>query len=396
MINYQKALGLVLKNAKVLPVQKIKIENALGRITVKDIYSKISMPAFNKSAMDGYALKASDVKHIPARLKCVATVGAGENFSKKIKSGECVKIMTGAPVSTGCDAVVMVEHTSQNGSKVEILKSVKKGRNVCFLGEDFKAGKKIISKATVIKPQHIGLLVSAGISYVDVIAPKVSVLNTGTEIVPIGKKLPKNTIYNSNGPMLCSLLENDNIAVNYLGISKDTVSDLKAKIKKGLGGNILIISGGVSMGDYDLVPQALKELGVKQIFHKVCIKPGKPLFFGIKNKTLIFGLPGNPIANFLGYHLFIKSALLKMSGYKKYIPKFREGVITQDFYKKGTRRQFVLVNITQKSGKFYLTPLSSRGSADVLSLSKADGFMSLAESVKSVRKNTTQKFFIWK
>jgi molybdopterin molybdotransferase len=200
--------------------------------------------------------------------------------------------MTGAPLAPGTDTVIMLEYTTYKDAVVRVLKPAGKRQNVCKTAEDIKKGEKILSKHTLIEAAHIGLFAASGIGNIKIFKkPVVSVLNTGTEIIPAGRKLSKNKIYNSNGPMLCGLIEKDGFDFRYLGISRDKKSDLTGYIKKGLENDVLIISGGVSAGDYDLVPQVLKNLKVKKIFHKVCIKPGKPLFFGIKSKTQFFGLP---------------------------------------------------------------------------------------------------------
>lgn len=396
MINYEKAMDLILKYTTVLPTCQIKTAKSLGMVTAGDIHSKISMPPFDKSAMDGYALKALDAQRIPVKLKCMGTIAAGESFGRKVISGECIKIMTGAPVPPGADAVVMVEYTNKKADTVEIFKAVKKGQNICKAAEDIKKGQKILVKNTEIKAEHIALLTASGVKKIKVFAgPVVSVLNTGSEIIENGRKLPKNKIYNSNGPMLCSLLAKDNFDFKYLGISKDTKTELAKYIKRGLENDVLIISGGVSAGDYDLVPQVLKSLKVKKIFHKVSVKPGKPLFFGIKNKTLVFGMPGNPISNFLGYRLFVKTALLKMSGFKNSAPAFKQGILTKNFYKKGIRKQFVLITEICKNGSYFISPVTSHGSADVLSLSKSKGVMMLGEKTIPAKAGKRQKFILW-
>ncbi|MCP4652722.1 MAG: molybdopterin molybdotransferase MoeA [Candidatus Omnitrophica bacterium] len=393
MITWNNALELIFKNTKTLGIQKTKVTESVGKILAEDIYSSINMPPFNKSAMDGYALSGSNAK----KLKCIGTIQAGDVFTKKVRSKECVKIMTGACVPSDIDRIVKVEDTHQLEKNQITIKPVKKLANICFKGEDIKKGQKVLNKGTKISTSHINLLAAVGKAYIFTVKkPKVAILNTGNEIVSAGKKLKKNKIYNSNGPQLESLLKDDNIDYVFLGIAKDKPKQLSNYIKKGLECDMLLITGGVSMGDYDLVPDALKNLGVKNIFHKVKIKPGKPVFFGIKSKTIIFGMPGNPVSIFLSYQLFIRSALRKMMGYKKCQPKFNAGTFTQDFVKKSTRRQFISVKISEIRGRIFLTPVKGNGSADIFSLSKTDGFMAIEEKLHIVKKNSLNNFITWK
>ncbi|MCQ9207021.1 MAG: molybdopterin molybdotransferase MoeA, partial [Omnitrophica bacterium] len=281
MIEFEKALDAILRNAKRLGVEKASLEDSMGRVLTEDVCSKINMPPFDKSAMDGYALNYKDAQRIPAQLKCTGFIQAGEMFTKKVSPGECVKIMTGAGLPKGADSVVMVEDTSSSESYVEICKSAKKHRNICFKGEDVKIGQKVIEKGKTLSVSDMALLASIGRRFAWVVKkPRVAVLNTGGEIVPLGRKLKSREIYNSNGPQLMALLKKDGIGARYLGIAKDRPKELKSSLEKGLENDVLLVSGGVSMGDYDLVPEILMELGVKKIFHNVRTKPGKPLFFG--------------------------------------------------------------------------------------------------------------------
>ncbi|MFH0771995.1 MAG: molybdopterin molybdotransferase MoeA [Candidatus Omnitrophota bacterium] len=300
MIEFEEALNIVLKNTDTLPAEQAPVDESTGRIAREDTYSNIEMPPFDKSAVDGYAVNSLDVKRVPARLRRVGLIQAGESFDRRLARGECVKIMTGTPMPKGTDSVVMVEDSRQQGEYVELSRSAEKRENVCFKGEDLQKRQKVLKKGTNISSSHVGILAAIGTPFVRVSCkPRVAILNTGGEIVPLGKKLGKNKIYNSNGPMLSALLKADGIEPCFLGIAKDNVRDLKKEIRRGLDADILLISGGVSMGDYDLIPSVLEGMGIKKIFHKVNIKPGKPLFFGRRQKgTLVFGIPGNPVSNF--------------------------------------------------------------------------------------------------
>ncbi|MFH1776487.1 MAG: gephyrin-like molybdotransferase Glp [Candidatus Omnitrophota bacterium] len=397
MIEYEQALKAILHDTKKLSKEKVFIEDSAGRVLAEDVYADLDMPRFNKSAMDGYVLKEIDVRKVPVKLKCIGVIEAGQSFGRIVSRGECVKIMTGAclPKSTNC--VVMKEHTQQLGKYVEITKSVNKGQNVCLQGEDIKQGEKVLVKGKVICTSDVALLASVGRRYVEVVGkPKVAILNTGGEIVPVGEKLSGKKIYNSNGPQLLALLKSDNINPCFLGIAKDKPQELKRAIKKGLNADVLLISGGVSVGDYDLVPEILKSLGIKEIFHNVKCKPGKPLFFGRNRNTIVFGIPGNPVANFLAYQIFIRPALLKMSGEKPCEPQFKKGVLKKTFPQNTGRKHFILAKIINSGVNAYVIPLKSHGSADIRTLSRADGFMVIEAGRDVVRAGEKVNFIVWK
>ena len=397
MISYEQALMTILNNTRRLIPEKIFIEGSVGYLLAEDIYSKIDMPPFNKSAMDGYAVIAQDTQGAPVKLKCIGLIQAGENFKRKILHGECVKIMTGAPLPEGADSVMMIEDTTNSDKFVNIKVSVSKWQNVCFKGEDIQEGNKIFEKNRVISSSSIALLATVGKRSVRVIKkPMVTILNTGGEIVPVGRKLSRGQIYNSNGPQLAALLKADGINPCYLGIAQDKPKELMQAVKKGLKSDIFLISGGVSMGDYDLVPSILKRIGVKEIFHKVNIKPGKPLFFGKKRKTLIFGIPGNPVSNFLTYQLFIRPAIYKMSGYRSCWPRFEKGILKSSFRQKTGRTHFVLAAAKKKDSNWCVNPVSCHGSADVLALSKANGFMMVDKNINYLRAKSKVRILLWK
>ncbi|MFC1708639.1 gephyrin-like molybdotransferase Glp [Candidatus Omnitrophota bacterium] len=393
MIEFEQALKLVLGAAKGLGAEEANVDDSVGRVLMEDIYSKIEMPPFNKSAMDGYAVRSEDIKDIPAQLKNVGLIQAGQIFAGRIEKGECVKIMTGAALPKTADSVVMVEDTHQSADRVEIKKSLEKWRNVCFQGEDIKKGQKVLQKGRVISISDIALMATVGKSFVKVSKrPTVAVLNTGGEITPLGNKLRKGQIYNSNGPQLLSLLKSDSIRPCYLGIARDRRRELTRAMEKGLQNEVFLISGGVSMGDYDLVPGVLKSLGVKEIFHNVETKPGRPLFFGRRNKAIVFGIPGNPVANFLVYHIYIRPAIYKLMGRKPHAPQFEEGIVDKEFRHKPGRKHFVPVRLTDKANQYYVAPVGSHGSADILALSKADAFMVVDADVRVVKARSHIKF----
>jgi molybdopterin molybdotransferase len=394
---FEKALKVILKNTAVLPLEKVNIEHSINRVLGEDIHAGIAMPPFDKSAMDGYAVLAADTWGKAVILKNIGIIQAGDNFKKLLRTGECIKIMTGAALPPAADSVVMVEKTEPAGcDRVKILQGVKKYENVCRRGEDVEKGEKILSRGTLINPAHLSLIAAAGRAQIKAFGlPTVAILNTGGELVAPGKRIKGKQIYNSNGPMLSALLHREQYEPFSLGMVRDEMAELKAAIRKGLGFDILLISGAVSMGDYDLVPAVLQELGVRKVFHKIKVKPGKPLFFGLGKRTLVFGIPGNPVSNYLAYWLFIQPVLRKMSGYTEPLPEFLTGVMAEDYAKRSDRQQFVPVKILNKDRKYYLRPLPGHGSADVMTLALADGFMKVEPDTAILRKGQPIGFFTW-
>lgn len=392
MITFEEAIYTVLKNARPLPPATTPIEEAVGRALAENVRSAVEMPPFHKSAVDGYAARAADVKP-GAALRCRGLVQAGQGYKGKIKPGECVKVMTGAPVPAGADAVVMVEDSAEEGSLIKFSAAIRKGANIARRGEDIKKGQLILRRGAVITVSHIAALAAAGRASVRTGAlPSVALVNTGGEIVPPGRPLGKNRIYNSNGPMLAAMLRADGISAAPV-IVPDVAARLRAALAKALESDIVLISGGVSMGDYDLVPGLLAELGVKKVFHKVRVRPGKPMFFGVKGKKLVFGIPGNPVANFMAYLAYIRPAIRRMAGRPDSAPLFLEGACEVKFDPRTPRRAMMLSTV-RAAADFALTPVSNNGSADILALAAANGFTMVPEG-GALRKGERTRFISW-
>jgi len=423
MIKFEAALKKVLAKADILGIQELPVDKTIGYVLAENIRAGYDMPLFNKSAMDGYAVHSNDLKIVPVRLKCVATIRAGESYSfrrnkRTVKKGECVKIMTGSPLPRGTDSVVMVEYTEEdNNGWIRILKGVNPGENVCFKGEDVKNGSVVLGKGMLIRGPEVAIISSLGITKVKVFRkPTVTILNTGDEIVEPGNKLTYGKIYNSNGHMLLSLFRDMGIKARYLGIAKDEEKILTKKIMEGFNYDIFLISGGVSMGDYDLIPAVLGKCGVKKMFHKIKIKPGKPVFFGIKENRLIFGIPGNPVSTYLVFLILIKPVIDKMMG-KKPDLNIRRGILKEDFKQIPGRKHFVpakvidkldnpadkldnpadkLDNPADKRGLLKVYPVRGyHGSADIFSLSQANAFMIIDENVSLLRRNRWVNLIRW-
>lgn len=373
MIEFEKALELIIENCKTMPIIELPVHECLGYVCAEDLYSKMDMPPFDKSSMDGFAFKWAE-----GRDKYIndGIIPAGEPSDEPLEEGHCIAIMTGAPLPFGADTVIPVEITEKDGKNIIFTNPAKKCANVSYKAEDIKKDSLILTKGSKIRTQDIALIVASGYSIIKVYSlPEIAILNTGSEIIEPGEILNYGQIYNSNGTMLSVMAQNIGINAEYLGIAADEEKSLTSMLSIGLKNDILLISGGVSMGEFDLVPKVLISLGVKQIFHKVRIKPGKPVFFGKTDKCLVFGLPGNPLSNFVGFELFVKTAVRKMTASEIVLPIFNEGTITAQFKHRADRKNFYPATQKNVDGTVIVTPVHSHGSADISSLSKANCFL---------------------
>lgn len=391
MHSVEEALELIGKHATPLPTYECDAVDALGSAMTHDLISEQDSPAFDKSMMDGYAVIAADLDDGPANLEVVDEIAAGVTTVEVIRPGTCARIMTGAPMPPGADAVALVENTqidSENVHRVMITETVSPGKNVLKRGGLLKEGQVVLAAGSVIRPIEVGILSDMAKGRVTVHrSPSISIISTGDELVSAHEEPAPGQIRNSNGPMLEAMASEAGATVNQLGIVRDKRQDLADAISQGLESDILILSGGVSSGVLDLVPSELAANGVEQIFHKVCIKPGKPLWFGKRvsgdKTTLVFGLPGNPVSSLVCFHLFVRSALNQLKGRAEaplYVPGF---LLTRDFVNHGDRPVYFPAMACRKEGAgATISPLDWKGSADLATLAKANALASFAPNTK--------------
>jgi len=321
MIDYAEARDLVLAAAKTLPAESVPLSKALGRTLARDVKAREEIPPFTKATMDGYAVRASDTAATgpggPGEvvLEVVADLPAGRLPRKAVGPGQAVRIMTGAPLPAGADAVVMVEDTGSRGQAVAVRRKVEPGDNLGLAGEDLRKGEIAVERGALIGPAEIGMLAAAGLARVPATRrPRLAVIATGDEIVEPGRPKRRGQIRNSNGPALTAMAAAAGAEASYLGIARDKSASLGARLARARGADVLVLSGGVSVGDYDLVKAGLEEAGVRPVFWRVRIKPGKPVFFGVRGRQLVFGLPGNPTSSMVTFHLFVRPAIDRLLG----------------------------------------------------------------------------------
>ncbi len=381
LIPLDKAKSIILKHAGETSSEKVNFTDSLHRVLAEDIVSSINMPPFDKSAMDGYACRMRDIEN---DLEVIETIPAGKSPLKEINANQCSKIMTGAPVPKGADCVVMQEDTQLVGNKVKIVREPGK-TNICYLGEDIKEGNIVLERGLVIKPQHISLMASLGHTHPLVYKkPHVSILVTGNEIVEPDINPGYSKIRNSNGYQLIGQITTLGCIPLYKGIVKDDTSTLSKTIINAFEkARILIITGGASKGDYDLVPPVLEKLGFTIHFKQVAIQPGKPVCFATKKNLLCFGLSGNPVSSFIQFELLVKPFILKLTGVKtlNYILKLK---LDEEVTRKKTQREYFFpVKISEN---YEAAPIEFHGSAHISAFTVANGIASIKTGIKKLEK----------
>ena len=388
MIRADQARSIILDSVLPLEPVTVALQRSLNSVLYETVTAHEHIPPFDNSGMDGYAVRADDVKNVPVLLKVVEEIPAGSMASKKLQQGEAMRIMTGAQIPDGCDAVVQQEWTEMEGINVRIMKTVSSKHNIRHAGADIQKGSIVFNKGQAIRPQEIGLLASLGIQFISVYRkPAVAVLATGNELVEIDKPLTAGKIRNSNAHVLGALLNELGCTVKHLGIAKDNPEDVKLKVMEGLKYDMLISSGGVSVGKYDYVLEAFKELGVTVHFSKVNIKPGMPLVFGVYNGNPVFGLPGNPVSTTVTFLQFVKPALMKMMGHSNAdTGMLLQAVLMHEIKKTDGKRHYSRGILERKNGALVVQTTGAQTSNMLSSLSQANCLIILPEEKEIFRK----------
>lgn len=384
MISSAEALKVILETVKQLGTETVSLENAVGRSLAQDVACDVDMPPFDKSAMDGYACRREE---LPGPFRVIETIQAGTSPSRAIKSGECVKIMTGAQVPEGADCVIMVEHTEEDGEgKIRFTKEAT-ATNICFCGEDVKTGDIVLRRGTRLEPRHIAVLAATGCVRPEVAQrPKVGIIATGNELVEPEVKPGASQIRNTNSIQIRAQLEQIGAAVTYYGIVPDVESELDAALKRAMAANdVVIFSGGVSMGDYDFVPQVMTNNGIEILFDAIAMKPGKPTTFGVGASIWCFGLPGNPVSTFVQCEMLVKPFLLALMGHA-FQPPWSQWLLADTFKRKKAEREAWVPVMLNPDGT--VRPETYHGSAHIAALVDVFGFMVVPQSVSCIEANT--------
>jgi molybdopterin molybdotransferase len=383
MISIDEAFRFVRSYAQRKSPVRLAAADALGLTLADTVKSDIDSPPYHKSMVDGYAVVARD-SAVGSVLEVREAIAAGAMPTKTVHSGTASQIMTGAPIPPGSDAVVMLEHVSSLGGdagtpdRVRILRQPAEGENILRRGTLLRSNEPVLSAGKRIRPIEIGLLSEVGCTAPWVIpAPRVAVIATGDELVPPEAVPGLGQIRNSNGPMLAALVQQSGAVATILGIARDDHGDLRRMIQKGLlDYDVVLLSGGVSAGKLDLVPSVLSELEVKEVFHKVRLKPGKPLWFGVRSApdptSLVFGLPGNPVSTLVCFHLFVRSALMLMGDCEPLESPTRRVRLAVAYRQQGERPTMYPSRLEVGQNGTQVRPLDWRGSADLRTLTDAD------------------------
>ncbi|MBI5746604.1 MAG: molybdopterin molybdotransferase MoeA [Nitrospirae bacterium] len=390
MISVKEALKTILANITISGTEKVNIMDSLGRVLAEDIVAKRDHPPWDNSAMDGYAVIFSDIrgasKKVPSAIKVIGEVPAGRMPAVKIGRGEAVKIMTGAPMPEGADTVVRVEDTESTGSMVSIFKECESGENIRRRGEDVKNGDLVIEKGKKIRPAEIGMIASVGRAFIYVHQrPRVAVMSTGDEIADLDEELSPEKIINSNSYALRSLAMDAGCIPALLGIARDNKEDLTRRLRDGLTSDVILISGGVSMGDYDFVKDVLAEMGMEMKFWKVSMKPGQPLAFGTIKGKPVFGLPGNPVSAMVSFYQFVMPALKKMGGQKALYLNTIDALSDENLEVKKGRTYFIRAVIDVRGGVYHARSTGDQGSGILTSMVRANGLIVIPEDSGPVK-----------
>jgi molybdopterin molybdotransferase len=384
MTSADQALQLVLENVTPLGVERVPILDALGRVIAEEIRSPRDIPGFDNSAMDGYAVRAADVARAsasnPARLRVLGTVAAGAMPPTGVETGTAMRTMTGAPVAEGADAIVPVEQTRAqtraDGDWVEILSAAEPHAFVRPRGEDLREGELVMEPGRRLGAADLGMLASLNRSMIEVCrAPRVAIMTTGDELVDVDQRPAGAQVVNSSAYALAGAVREVGGEPAILKVARDRPEEIRARLNEAFAFDAVLTTGGVSVGQFDHVKGALDELGLRQIFHGVAQRPGRPLKFGLVGGRPIFGLPGNPVSTMVCFYLYARPALLKMGGRRELgLPRVAVRCAV-DIRTAKDLTEFVRVRLRREGGEFYATPTGNQGSGILSSLSRADALL---------------------
>lgn len=383
MIPFDQAYEIVTNSAHTLGTERVPLQDALHRVLAQDVRSDIDMPPFDKSAMDGYACRRSD---LPGPLEVIENIPAGYTPARAITRGKCSKIMTGAPVPEGADCVVMVEQSELVDDRHVRFLVDSTAANICSRGEDIRAGDLVLAQGALLEPQHIAVLATTGcVTPLVHRRPRVGIIATGDELVEPDVTPGPSQIRTSNSYQICAQVRRANADPIYYGIARDIEAELDAAMKCAMAENeVLIMSGGVSVGDFDLVPDVMLKNGFEIRFDSIAIKPGKPTTFGVSPTHWCFGLPGNPVSTFIQFEILIKPFLYRLAGHEYRAPYMILPLAAPLRRKKVDREAWVPVKVDESG----VVACDFHGSAHINALTGADGFVVIPKGVCELKEGT--------
>jgi molybdopterin molybdotransferase len=378
VIPVDEALAIVLRETAPLAAEEVPLGDALGRVLAEDVPADADLPPFDRAAMDGYALRAQDTTGAStATLEVIGELRAGEWPQRAVGAGQALRIMTGAPVPAGADAVQPVERTrALEGGRVEIAGEVGRGANVALRGCEVRGGETMLARGRRLDPSALAVLAAVGRVRPRVARrPLLSILVTGDEVVDAAATPARGQVRNSNGPALAAQARLAGAEVRLLGVAGDRMDAIASALAAGDDSDVLVVSGGVSAGDYDLVEPVLLEAGAVFFFIAVAIKPGAPLVFGRRGKTLVFGLPGNPVSAQVTCELFVRPCLLRLQGAPALARPRAQVVLLEAVHNRSRRTSHLPALVRAREGRLLARPLRSLGSGDLVTHAKANALV---------------------
>lgn len=373
MISFEQAYKIVMNSGFVMGTEVIPFTESLDRVLAGDVVSDMDMPPFNKSSVDGFACRKSD---LGSDMEIIETIPAGVWPSKNVGEGECSSIMTGAPVPDGADCVVMVEYTELPSAGKMRFKGTFTKENIARKGEDVQKDDIVLKKGRIIRPQDIAVMASAGHTEVTVSKmPRIGVISSGSELVEPSEIPSISQIRNSNSSQLLAQVSRAGASGKYYGIAADIEDQTLSIVEKAISENdLVIITGGVSMGDFDFVPSVLEKAGVKILFKRIAVQPGKPTTFGLHPESVVFGLPGNPVSSFIQFELLIRPLIFQMMGHE-WKPLMLRLPMNEKFERKSAERMaFIPVTVTDEG---FVSAVEFHGSAHISALPDATGIIAM-------------------
>ncbi|HEX8255530.1 MAG TPA: gephyrin-like molybdotransferase Glp [Thermoanaerobaculia bacterium] len=386
MLQVEEAQARVMAEVVPGPVESVALGEAHGRVLREDVFATHDLPPFDNSAMDGYAVRAEEIADAPVRLPVAGDIPAGHPSTHPLAPGTAMRIMTGAYVPEGADTVVQVELTDAGMETVTIHKTLRRGANVRRRGEDMRSGDLVLRAGSIIGPAELAVLASVQKMAIHVgRRPTVAILSTGDELVDAGTAREAGQIVNTNGPLLAALVREAGAIARPLGIVRDTRDATIAALQTALESDFVISSGGVSVGAFDFVKEALEAIGAETKFWRVAMKPGKPVVLSRFNDRLIFGLPGNPVSCFVSFHLFVRPALRRYAGEegRLFAPAVRMRMLSP-LKSLGDRRVYVRVQVDAVDGELVARPLTAQGSGSLTSMLNANGLAIVEQGVTRI------------